>query len=257
MARRPTLFDNRVLVTGASSGIGAQLARLFASEGAKLLLVARPEERLRAVAEANPSAEIHYLAGDISDSPFRAVVAEWVAQEWGGLDVLVNNAGVGSVQPFADSDEQTLRDLFEVNFFSAVELIRLFLPHLREGRSPSIVNIGSVLGHFAARDKSEYCASKFAMHGFSDALRAELHTDGIHVLLVSPSTTRSEFFQQERTSSASNPFRFGAMSPDVVAEKTVQALQKKRREIILSPGGKLSVWLDRLAPGLMAYIQRK
>lgn len=257
MARRPTLFDSRVLVTGASSGIGAQLARLLAAEGAKLLLVARREERLQALVDANRSAEIHMLVGDIADARFRREVADWVERHWDGLDVLVNNAGVGAVGPFVESDETCLRELFEVNFFAPVELIRLCLPLLRQGRDPAIVNIGSVLGHFAAKNKSEYSASKFALHGFSDALRAELHREGIHVMLVSPSTTRSEFFQQQRTAAARNPFRFGAMSAEDVAEKTLHALQKKRREIILSIGGRLSVWLDRALPSVMAWIQRR
>jgi short-subunit dehydrogenase len=257
MARRPPLIDNRVLITGASSGIGAQLAKQFAASGARLLLVARREDRLRAIQAEFDSTEINVLDGDITSADFRQQIVSWVDSNWSGLDVLVNNAGVGSVKPFAESDENCLREIFEVNFFAPVELTRALMPRLQDQTAPTIVNVGSVLGHFSAAGKSEYCASKFALHGFSDALYAELYAAGIHVFLVSPSTTRSEFFEQQRTVSAKTPFRFGAMSPELVAQKTIRGLQAGRREIILSAGGKFSVWLDRIAPWLMSRIQRR
>ena len=94
----------------------------------------------------------------------------------------------------SQAGEERLRRVMEVNFFAPVELIRSAIPLLREGKRPLIVNISSVFGHRAVPRKSEYCASKFALHGFSDALRAELAREGIDVLLVSPSTTQSEFF---------------------------------------------------------------
>src|SRR5204862_1887651 len=155
-------------------------------------------------------------------------------REFGGLDALVNNAGIGALGRFDQADEARLRQVMEVNFFAPAEFVREALPHLKAGNRPIVVNIGSVLGHRAVPEKSEYCASKFALHGFSDALRAELAPLGIDVLLVSPSTTTSEFFAAaalagEREASASSsgesahpashrdgpsppsPFRFGAM----------------------------------------------
>ena len=98
--------------------------------------------------------------------------------------------------PFAGAGPDRLRRIMEVNFFAPVETIRAALPLLRYGRQPIVVNIGSVLGRCAVPDKSEYCASKFALHGFSDALRAELASEMVDVLLVSPSTTQSEFFDR-------------------------------------------------------------
>ena len=114
-----------------------------------------------------------------------------------------------------------------------------------------IVNVSSVLGHRAVPKKSEYCASKFAVHGFSDALRAELVEEGIDVLLVSPSTTASEFFDRVIDGHA-DPLanEAGAMSPREVARKTVKAIRSGKHEIILSSGGKLLVWLDRICPTL-------
>jgi short-subunit dehydrogenase len=137
----------------------------------------------------------------------------------------------------------------EVDFFAPVELIRRALPLLKAGRKPIIVNLGSVLGHRAVPDKSEYCAAKFALHGFSDALRAELKPDGIDLLLVSPSTTRTEFFESvlEKNSNRREG-AFGSASAHSVARSTIRAIQRGKHEVILSCGGKLLVWFDRLLP---------
>jgi short-subunit dehydrogenase len=256
MSRRPSLNQNRVLITGGSSGIGEHLARQFASHQARVLVVARREDRLQALQREHSATEFQYLVGDVATAETRERIGEWIEREWGGLDLLVNNAGIGAVGPFLSSSESCMRELFEVNFFAPVELTRTLIPLMQQQTAPTIVNIGSVLGHFAATEKSEYCATKFAIHGFTDALYGELANVGIHVLLVSPSTTRSEFFSRERTKDAPSPFRFGAMTPAVVAAKTIRAIQAGKREIILSPGGKLSVWLDRIAPWWMARIQR-
>jgi short-subunit dehydrogenase len=257
MSQRPPITSQRIVLTGASSGIGEQLARQLAAAGARLLLVARREDRLLELQVEFDGSDCHVLAGDISHAETRAAIHAWVAAQWGGLDVLVNNAGIGAVGPFLESDEECLRQIFEVNLFAPLELIRLLTPLLQGQTAPAIVNIGSVLGHFAAAGKSEYCASKFALHGFTDSLRAELANSGIHVLMVSPSTTRSEFFDQHRTQSAKSPFKFGAMSAEAVAKLTIRALQKRKREVILSLGGKALVWLDRLCPPMMAWLQRR
>jgi short-subunit dehydrogenase len=152
---------------------------------------------------------------------------------------------------FDAATPERLRQIFEVNFFAVAEMIRLAIPHLRVGADPMIVNISSVLGHRGAPLKSEYCASKFALHGFSDSLRAELVRDGIDLLLVSPSTTDSEFFDSTLEDNTDKQWKKrGAMPPEVVATKTIRAIRKGRHEIILTCGGRLLVWLDRMVPTL-------
>ncbi len=253
MSRR-TLEGARVIVTGASSGIGGALARALNRAGAHLVVTARREDRLRLLVadlrERGPV--VVQCAGDITSPRVRQSVLEAARLELGGLDILVNNAGVGGVGPFASASEQRLRQIMEVNFFAPVELIRSALPLLSGGKNPLIVNISSVLGHRAVPQKSEYCASKFALHGFSDALRAELAGQGMDVLLVSPSTTQSEFFDHllENTATRRVP-SVGRMTPERVARQTLCAMRRGRHEIILSPSGKLLVWLDRLAPPLV------
>ena len=252
MSRR-TLAGSRAIVTGASSGIGRELARELNRSGVDLLLTARRRERLQELAAELTShgPKAAYVAGDITSASVRADVLQAAERELGGLDMLVNNAGVGALGLFVEANETRLRRVMEVNFFAPLELIRGAIPLLRAGMQPLIVNVSSVLGHRAVPRKSEYCASKFAIHGFSDALRAELAPQGVDVLLVSPSTTDSEFFDQVLEDEGP-PARLGhyAMPASVVARKTVRAMRLGRHEIILSTGGKLLVWLDRLCPPL-------
>jgi short-subunit dehydrogenase len=252
MAQRE-IVGARAIVTGASSGIGRELADELSRRGARLLLTARRENRLRELCEklAAPGREATFLAGDITDPHVRNQLVERAHAQWHGLDLLVNNAGCGAIGPFCQADESRLRRIMEVNFFAPVELIRAALPLLEQGNRPLIVNVSSVLGHRAVPNKSEYCASKFALHGFSDALRAELSPRGIELLLVSPSTTESEFFDNVLENQGERTLRtWGAMSAKSVARKIVRAIRAGSHETILSPGGKLLVWLDRLCPPL-------
>jgi short-subunit dehydrogenase len=257
MARRD-LHGMRAIITGASGGIGQAIAIELARCGTRLMLTARREPQLEALCdELDPTGRsIRFVAGDITDANLRTRLLQECEREFGGLDILVNNAGIGAVGPFATANPARLQKILQVNFVAPVELIREALPALSRGRHPLIVNIGSVLGHRAVPNKSEYCASKFAMHGFSDALRAELAPQGIDVLLVSPSTTDSEFFDQllEDESVAT---RARGMSPEMVARKCVAAMAAGRSEVILSWGGTLLVWVDRLCPPLANWLVKR
>jgi short-subunit dehydrogenase len=253
------LQGQRVLLTGASSGIGAALARKLAAAGCRLLLTARRQAHLqKLVGELREvGSGICSLTGDITEPRTRARLAQWVEQRWDGLDVLINNAGRGAVGPFAEAGEERLRQIMEVNFFAPAELIRATLPLLRKGNRPLIVNVGSVLGHVAMPQKSEYCASKFALRGLSDALRAELCPEGIDLLLVSPNTTRSEFFDvllEKRGDVAENPW---SSSPEQVARLIVRAIRRGRKQLILTTAGRSLVGLDRICPTLLRRLQAR
>lgn len=252
MARR-RIPGLRAIVTGASSGIGRDLAAGLARKGARVLVTARRPDRLKelgdSIREAGGIAE--FRPGDITSAEHRQRLVDEAGKLWGGLDLLVNCAGVGAMGRFDEASPERLRTVFEVNFFAAVELIRLALPALKAGQRPMIVNVSSVLGHRAVPLKSEYCASKFALHGFSDALRAELAGDGVDLLLVSPSTTDSEFFDAAVEDRIGRDWKGRRpMSTRRVAEVALRAIQLGRNEVILSPGGTLLVWLDRLSPPL-------
>jgi short-subunit dehydrogenase len=254
MARR-SIHGLRTIVTGATSGIGRALAIELVRRGAKVVGMGRRRDRLQWLAEELRAAGRYcYVAGDVTQRDDRAAALEMAAREFGGLDALVNNAGIGALGPFDQADEAQLRRIMEVNFFAPAEFTRQALRSLIHGNRPIIVNVSSVLGHRAIPDMSEYCASKFALHGLSDSLRAELEPLGIDVLLVSPSTTKSEFFDVAKGESAKSPRRFSAMTAEAVARRAVRAMELGRHEIILSVGGNALVWLDRLCPPLADWL---
>jgi short-subunit dehydrogenase len=253
MSRRD-LRDSRIVLTGASSGIGRALALALARNGASLVLLARREDRLKTLAEAirGVGGRVETVVGDVTEPAVRQQALDASLASFGGLDVLVNNAGVGAMGPFDAAEPQRLRRVMEVNFFALAEMTRLALPHLKHGKQPMVVNVSSILGHRGVPYSTEYCASKFAVQGFSEALRAEVAQFGIDVLVVSPGTTKTEFFDSvlEKTAEPRWPSH-GSVSPEYVAERIVRAMQRGQHEIIPFTWGKVMCLLNRLAPGLM------
>lgn len=245
----------RGILTGASSGIGRALATQLACKEAKLVVVARRGERLREIIDglpANLRANVRSVVGDITDSQVRADAIQAALDAFGGLDFLVNNAGIGAQGRFVDADPDRARRIFEVNFFALVEMTRAAIPRLQVGREPLLVNIGSILGHRGIPYSSEYCASKFAVRGFSEALRAELSRLTIEVLLVSPGTTESEFFDKLIEAGEKPPWPEQSPVPAaVVARGIISAMERRRHEIIPNRRGRMMVWLNRLAPRLV------
>ena len=256
MARR-SLKNLRVVITGASSGLGNSIAKQLDAAGAKLLLTARRADRLESLANLLDSKPI-LCPGDVTSSAHRDSLVEACQSEWNGLDVLINNAGVGAMGSFCDAHPSRLQRVMDVNFFAPAELTRLFIPMLKQSDRAVIINVSSVLGHTAVPDKSEYCASKFALHGFSDSIRGELAGDGIDVILVSPSTIKTEFFDSAVEDTTNTDWqRRPGMTPDYVATQTIKALKSGSREVILPLNGKLFVWFDRLFPGLSERMIRR
>jgi len=259
MARRE-INGARVIVTGASSGIGRAMAVELARQGALLVVTARREDRLAELAESIRAAggRIETISGDITDEGLRRELVDRAVSAFGGLDILVNNAGVGAMGRFEDAAPARVRRLMEVNFFAPVELTRLALPHLRRGRRPMIVNISSIVGLRGIPFSSEYSATKFALQGFSEALRSELARSGIDVLVVSPGTTRTEFFDKvlEKTGEPAWP-EHTPVTAESVARKTVRAMRRGRHAIIPYGWGKVYYALQRLSPSLMDRIMAR
>ena len=255
MARR-SLHNKRALVTGASGGIGRAIALELARAGADLILVARREDELAAVADEVQQLGPKALAvvGDVTDAETRQRALDAARDQLGGLDILVNNAGISAHGRFADADPSRLRPIMEVNFFAAVELTREALPLLRDGREPIVVNIGSVLGRRGCPHKSEYCASKFALRGFSEALRAELAPRGIDVLVVTAGPTDTQFFEHLIETHGALPWPEGKpVSPEPVARATIRAMERGRHEIVPSWRGWLLVTANRFFPRLVDW----
>jgi short-subunit dehydrogenase len=255
MSRRE-IKGSRILLTGASSGIGRALALELARGGAELVAVARREDRLKKLAEdaTESGGRIETIAGDITEPDCRRRAIDAAVTHYNGLDILINNAGVGAMGLFEHADPGRVRRVFEVNFFALVELTRLALPLLQKGVRPMVVNVSSILGHRAVPHSSEYSASKFAVQGFSEAIRAEFTRHGIDVLVVSPGTTDTEFFDSvlERTGEPAWP-KHTPISSEEVARRIAAAIHQGKHEIVPYFPGKMLCWLNRLSPGLMDY----
>ena len=258
MGHRRSLQNARLLITGASQGIGRSLAESAAARSARVLAAARSPELLQQlqteVRERGHVLEI--VQADVTQAEDRQRLVDAAVRHFGGLDILINNAGVGATGPFADCTPERLRAIMEVNFFGLTETTRLLLPLLKQGQRPAIVNISSVLGKRAVPGMSEYCASKFAVQGFSEALRAELSKDGVDVLVVNPGRTRTDFNKHLLDRKSRNVFAtfVGGQAPQRVAEATLRALERGKNEICLTLPGKLMVLINRLAPRLLNWL---
>jgi short-subunit dehydrogenase len=256
MARR-SLDGSRAIVTGASGGIGRELARALTLEGARLVLLARRGDRLAALAAelaaAGRTAEV--VVGDVTDPLVRRQTIAAAADRLGGLDLLINNAGVGAIGPFESAAPERLRRVMEVDFFALAEMIREALPLLKLGRQPMVANIGSILGRIALPRSSEYCAAKFAVRGFTEALRLELAPAGIEFLLVSPATTETEFLENLIEEQGQAAWRATKATPAAkVARAIVRGIRRGSREVFPDLNSRLVYWMTRVSPGLLNYV---
>lgn len=256
MGNRRELKDKRVLITGASQGIGRALALATAREGCRLVLTARTADLLDQVAREVQAlgAQVATVAGDVTDANARRQMLAVCQSRFGGLDILINNAGVGATGHFVEASPERLRRIMEVNFFAPAELIREAFPLLRAGNQPLIVNISSIVGKRAVPARSEYSASKFALQGLSEALRAELVRFGIDVLVVSPGLTATRFAESMLEHKARAPMdHMRSLSPEAVAQATLRAMKRGKNELVLTWQGKLFVLASRWFPRLVDY----
>src|SRR5437870_10696699 len=220
------MHGRRVLITGASSGIGRCLAQQLSAAGSRLILAARSEDRLHETARSlgKPASDVLVVPTDITREADQQNVLDQAVAQFGGLDVLINNAGVASWAHFADSTEAILREIMEVNFFAPAELIRKAIPILVKGDRPAVVNVASMCGRRAMPAWSEYSASKYALCGLTEALRAELARFDVDVLLVVPGLTASDFPKNMLRNEGRMKIDFAAgMTPAQTAAGIVQA----------------------------------
>jgi short-subunit dehydrogenase len=251
---RRDLRGTRIVITGASSGIGRCLAEQAAREGARVALVARSADKLQELAGSLTAlgAEALAVPADVTNEQDRQQILTTVQERFGGLDVLINNAGVGSWCHFAESSEEILRRIMEVNFFAPAELIRLAIPVLRRGNHPAIVNVASMCGRRGIPAWSEYSASKFALCGLTEALRGEMVRFAIDILLVVPGLTHSDLWQHllRNTGRYRLDVRKG-MPPEKVAHGILHALKKNRTETILGWDARWMLRVNRFLPRLV------
>ena len=253
------LSGRRVLITGASFGIGRAATKAFVDEGAVVLAVARSKDRLDALAvELGGPARVVTFVADVADGPGMEALAQNILAAHGVPDVVVANAGLGMDARFAVTTDDAWRAVFEVNVFGVVRTIRPFIPGMAARGSGRILIVSSAVGKRGVPSYSAYSASKFALHGMADALRPELAGTGVTVGIVCPSSTTTSF--EERKLRAGPPqirVRVQKHSPESVARALVRMARGTRREIVLSPEAKLMNVLNRLAPGMLDRILAK
>lgn len=245
-----TFRDNVTLLTGASMGIGAQLAYQLADQGARLMLAARSEDRLAQVAEAcrRRSGQTAFLVTDLMDEAQCQRLVAHTVDTYGRLDTLLYNAGKGYPARF-DSlpDVTTIKNEITLNYLGLVYCTFYALPHLKRssGRLVGVSSFGSWVG---LPGTAGYNASKHAMRGFLNSLRVELRGTGVTITMVFPGAVRTERLQETM---GKNVDRVPTMSPERCAELTLQAAAARRRQLIMTAEGKLLVWVYQLIPGLL------
>jgi short-subunit dehydrogenase len=248
------------LVTGASQGIGRALVVEGAKRGCKVLAAARSQPLLDELAAEVRKAGgvVETVRADVTSPEDRQAMVDAAARHFGGLDVLVNNAGIGATGHFMDSDPEVLRKIFETNFFGLTETTRVFLPLLKQGVTPAIVNISSVVGKRALPARSLYSSSKFAVAGFSEAIRAELAKDGIDVIVVSPGLTQTNFSQNMLEQKAKLKLdHLRGMTSEEVAAAVLKAIERGSADVTLTFKGKMLLLANRFFPWFVDWKAKK
>ncbi|MDY3562316.1 SDR family oxidoreductase [Gemmata sp. JC673] len=251
------LSGRRVILTGASGGIGRALGTGLVASGARVALAARSAEKLNALADELRKAggDVIPVPTDITRAEDRQRLVERAVAAFGGLDILVNNAGVGSWGHFADSTEAICRTVMEVNFFGPIELTRLAVPHLTRGNEPAVVNVTSMCGRKGMPAWSEYSASKFALVGMSEAWRGEFARFGVDVITIVPGLTNSGFDKNWLRTDGRADLRFAdGMTPEYLAEKILAAVRANKAELVVGSEARRLLRFNRFFPRLTNWL---
>lgn len=265
------LQDNVAVVTGAASGIGAALAQALAARGCHLALADRNADGLEAVAArvrtGGVSVSTHPL--DIADADAVASLPAAVLAAHGRAGVLVNNAGVALGGTFAQVSEADFAWLFEINFWGTVRMTRALMPVLRRAPVAQIVNVSSIYGIIAPPGQTAYSASKFAVRGFSEALRHEMEAEGgkIGVTVVHPGGVRTSIVANARMSAVTEAQRASGMkaaerllrlSPEAAAARILQGIERREKRVLVGSDAKQVALIQRLMPvGYWSLLARR
>lgn len=237
------------VVTGASSGIGEAAVIELASRGASVVAAARSVEKLKDLARRTAAHGVLAVETDVSDrESVEALVARTI-EEFGRLDVLVNNAGLGLSGRVSELRPEDLRHVFEVNTIGPLNCVQAALP--RMGSGGRIINVSSVVGKRAIPKVGGYCSTKFALNALSDSLRVEVAQRGISVTSVYPGTTRTSFRDNSRrTKDEKRGWRPKGVTPDKVAKKIADAAERGPRDVYVTLSDRLFIAGVTLFPGL-------
>jgi NAD(P)-dependent dehydrogenase (short-subunit alcohol dehydrogenase family) len=253
-------FQNKVVViTGAAGGMGRALCRRFGRAGAKLGLLDLKQTEVESFARELEQAGIAAmgLACDVTDERACQTAVQKIVKKFGGLDVLINNAGITHRSAFEKTQMQTFRKVMEVNFFGALHCTHAALPHLQKSRGMIIV-MSSIAGFSPLFGRSGYSASKFALHGMFESLRTELREQGVHVMMVCPGFTATNIEKNAldgdgRPTTHPRSTTGKIAPPEEVAEAIYRGALRNKRLLVLSTVGKLAYLVSRFFP---AYYER-
>lgn len=246
-----------VIITGASSGIGRAVAHEFANRGANIVLASRSRERLDGIALELPGRAL-VVPTDVTERYAAAALVRKAVEEFGAVDVLINNAGVGLFAPIADGNVENARYLFEVNFWGALNCIQATTPYMLDQGRGHIVNVSSIAGHIAPPYMGMYAASKHALAAISDALRIELGGTGVGVSTIYPGLTVTSFTENmlQEVEAPEIPPVARWVGANVVARRIHQAVRWGIRDIYVSPEDVAAVVADATMPLLMDWGMR-
>ncbi len=259
------IMQNKVvIITGASSGIGLALAREFAQRGNKLVLAARSADKLQEIEEELKSqgADIITVITDVSVEADCRNMVEKAVEKFGRIDILINNAGLSMRALFKDVDLSVLKQLMDVNFWGTVYCTKYALPYLIQSKG-TVAGISSIAGYVGLPGRTGYSASKFAMHGFLEALRVENLKTGLNVLIAAPGFTASNIRKTALTNDGSQQGETPRkeekmMSASEVAKHVAHAIEKRKSTLILTfVEGKLTVWLKKWMPDTLQKLTYK
>lgn len=247
-----SLNDKVVVITGASSGIGKALALEALKRGAKVAVCARNIEKLTEIFGHNE--RVLCVKVDVSNEIDCQLFIDTVLRHWGRVDVLLNNAGTSMRALFEDVELSVIRELMDINFWGTVYCSKYAVKSIRENKGV-IAGVSSIAGFRGLPARTGYSASKFAMQGFLEALRTELLHTGAHVMWVSPGFTASNIRNVARSADGSaqgeTPLDEGKlMTAEQCAQIILDGVERRKRTIIMTGQGKLTVWLNKLFPAL-------
>lgn len=247
-----SLQNKVVVITGASSGIGKALADDALRRGARVAVCARSLDKLNSLFSS--SDRLLSFKADVSKEADCKAFIDAIVQRWGGVDVLINNAGISMRALFDEADLSVIKELMDVNFWGTVYCTKFALPYILKNKGV-VTGISSIAGYRGLPARTGYSASKFAMQGFLEALRTELLQTGAHVMWVSPGFTASNIRNVARSSDGSaqaeTPLdESKLMTSETCARLILDGIEARKRSIVMTGQGKLTVWLNKLLPSL-------
>ena len=256
-------FQDKVAwITGASSGIGEALAYALSAQGARLVLSARRAEELERVRQQCTNGEAHYVLPLDLTKVDAEPLTQQVLEHFGQIDYLIHSGGVSQRSTVLETNMAVQRRIMEINYFGAIALTQAVLPAMLARQSGHLVVISSLSGKISTPRRSAYAASKHALHGFFDALRAEVYQNGLRVTIVCPGYSKTNLSFNALTGEGDkhgqmDPTQAKGMAPATLAERILLAIERQEEEVVIGGKEVLAVYLKRFFPGLYSWMIRR